>query len=147
MTPVRAVQRCMRPAPLCIAFFAALLAACTPVQWVKEDATPAQFAADSAHCQQEAWREASFRGWALRPATPLVLRDAAGRPFVAWQHSPFGDPFGDRFMEESRLANFCMRAKGYRLEAVEKPAVEKTAGEKPAETIQPSPDKASGGKP
>jgi hypothetical protein len=127
----------MNPARHGAAFLAMLLAACTPMQWVKQDATAEQLAADSEHCQNEAWREASFRSWAFRPASPILLRDAAGRPFVAWQHSPFSDPFGDRFMEESRLANFCMRAKGYRLEAVEKPA----------ETIQPSPDSASGGKP
>jgi hypothetical protein len=31
----------------------------------------------------------------------------------------FGDPFGDRFMEESRLEDFCMRNKGYQLVPVE----------------------------
>jgi hypothetical protein len=117
-----------------------LLAGCTPMQWVKEDAPPAQVSADAAHCQQEAWREAQFRAWAYRPFAPILLRDPAGRPYVAW-NSPLYDPFGDRFMEESRLAQFCMRAKGYRLEAVEQP-------KKPqAETIQPSPEKPSGGKP
>ncbi len=113
-----------------------LLAACTPMQWVREDATPQQLDADAAHCQQEAWREARFRAWAWGPPLPLVMRDAAGRPFVMRHYSPFHDPFGDPLMEESRLAQFCMRSKGYRLEAVEK-----------AETIQPSPEKASGGKP
>jgi hypothetical protein len=29
-------------------------------------------------------------------------------------YSPFG-PFGDAYIEESRLAHFCMRAKGYEL--------------------------------
>lgn len=106
-----------------------MLAACTPMQWVKEDVTPAQAEADAAHCQQEAWREAQFRSWAYRPFSPILLRDPAGRPYVAW-NGPFFDPYGERFMEESRLAQFCMRAKGYRLE-----------------TIQPSPEKASEGKP
>ena len=105
------------------------------MQWVKEDATPAQLDADAAHCQQEAWREARFRAWAWGPPLPIMMRDMAGRPFVR-HYSPFYDPFGEQFMEESRLAQFCMRAKGYRLEAVEK-----------AETIQPSPENASGGKP
>lgn len=127
-----------------IAMTALLLAAgCTPMQWVKEDATQEQLDADVAQCQQEAWREAQFRAWAYRPFAPILLRDPAGRPFIAW-NSPLYDPFGDRFLEESRLAQFCMRAKGYRLEPVEKPE----APEKPqAETIQPSPEKAPGGKP
>lgn len=124
----------MRPAFL----LALLLAGCTPMQWVKDDASAEQMHADAAQCQQEAWREARFHVWAaVRPVGPVLLRDAAGRPFVAWAHSPFYDPFGDPFMEESRLAQFCMRAKGYRLEPVEKPA----------EAIQPSPADACGGKP
>jgi hypothetical protein len=98
-----------------------LLAACTPMQWARDDTSAEQLSADAVQCQQEAWREARFRSWAAaRPIAPIVLRDAAGRPFVAWMHSPFYDPFGDPFMEESRLAQFCMRAKGYRLEPVEK---------------------------
>jgi hypothetical protein len=102
---------------------ALLLGGCTPMQWVKTDMTPEQFRADAQYCQQEAWREARFRAWASpRLASPVVVRDAAGRPYVAWTHSPFYDPFGDSFMEESRLAQFCMRSKGYRLEPVEKAA-------------------------
>lgn len=110
----------MKPAQtLAIAAALLLLAGCTPMQWVKEDTTAEQLSADAALCQQEAWREARFRSWAAaRPIAPIVLRDASGRPFVAWMHSPFYDPFGDPFMEEARLAQFCMRAKGYRLEAV-----------------------------
>jgi hypothetical protein len=118
----------MRPAQLSVLLLPALLGACTPMQWVKEDATQAQLETDAAHCQQEAWREASFRGWAFRPSTPVMVRDASGRPFMVWQHSPFADPFGDRFMEESRLANFCMRAKGYRLEEVPKAEGPKAPG-------------------
>lgn len=121
---------------------AVLLAGCTAMQWVKQDATPAQIEADAQYCQQEAWREAQYRAWAYRPFAPLLLRDPAGRPYVAW-NSPLYDPFGDRFMEESRLTQFCMRAKGYRLEPVEKP--ERAAPS--ADTIQPSPENPSGGKP
>lgn len=111
----------MKPAQnLAIAAALLLLAGCTPMQWVKEDTTAEQLSADAALCQQEAWREARFRSWAAaRPIAPIVLRDASGRPFVAWMDSPFYDPFGDPFMEEARLAQFCMRAKGYRLEPVE----------------------------
>ena len=56
-----------------------------------------------------------------------------GRRLLVWPYSPFGDPFGDRYFEESRLTDFCMRAKGYELV--------------PADKIQPSPEGASSGKP
>lgn len=137
MHGILVVQPRMKPAHLPVLAALVLLGACTPMQWVRDDATtPAQLDADAAHCQQEAWREARLRAWAWGPPLPILMRDAAGRPFVSRHYSPFHDPFGDPFFEESRLAQFCMRAKGYRLEPVEK-----------AETIQPSPENASGGKP
>lgn len=95
-----------------------LAAGCTPLQWVRQDATPEQLDLDMAHCQQEAWREAQWRAFMYRPFGPTLLTDGRGRRFF-WPNSPFGHPFGDQFMEESRLANFCMRAKGYELEPVE----------------------------
>ena len=109
----------MRPDHLAALSSLLLAAACTPMQWVRDDATPAQLDADAAHCQQEAWREARFRSWAFGPPVPIVLHDPAGRPFVR-HYGLFYDPFHDAFMEEARLAQFCMRAKGYRLEEVEK---------------------------
>ena len=47
-------------------------------------------------------------------------QDALGRRYVSWPGSPFADPFGSQFLEESRLTNFCMRAKGWELEPLEK---------------------------
>lgn len=90
------------------------------MQWVKPGATPEQVNRDAAECQQEAWREARWRSFLYRPLGPTLLHDRFGRPFAGWPYSPFADPFGDVFMEESRLANFCMRAKGYELQPVEK---------------------------
>lgn len=110
-----------------------LAAGCAPLQWVKQDADPAQLEEDLAQCQQQAWREASWRAWLYRPLGPVVIQDLQGRRFLVWPHSAFGDPFGDRFFEESRLAHFCMRAKGYELV--------------PADKIQPSPEGTSSGKP
>lgn len=93
---------------------ALLAAACTPVQWMRADADPAQASADSRECQMQAWQEARWRSFSYAP--PLYLyRDAFGRPSLG-PHGRFADPFGDRFMEESRLASFCMRAKGYELQ-------------------------------
>jgi hypothetical protein len=88
------------------------------MEWVRPDTTPEQFTQDLAHCQQEAWREAQWRSFLYRPFGPTLLTDGRGRRFLM-PNSPFGDPFGDQFMEESRLAHFCMRAKGYELAPVE----------------------------
>ena len=109
---------------LCLLF----LAGCTPMQWTRDGAVPPTEALeqDSASCRQQAWREAQFRYWAYQPLTPYVTRDAFGRRFVAWPYGPFAyAPFGDPFFEETRLADFCMRAKGYELVPVEKPAGKK----------------------
>ncbi|HEX9433371.1 MAG TPA: hypothetical protein VF936_11365, partial [Burkholderiales bacterium] len=46
---------------------------------------------------------------------PWPYRDPLGRRFIGYPYGAFGDPFGDRDMEEQRLLNFCMRAKGYEL--------------------------------
>ena len=128
-----------RTRPISAVFAVLFLAACTPLQWVRPDTGAQQLNGDLAQCQQEAWREARWRTWLYRPLGPTTFRDIHGRHFLAWPYSPFGDPFGDRFMEESRLAHFCMRAKGYQLVPVEQPPA--------ADTIQPSPSGTSGGKP
>jgi hypothetical protein len=118
--------------PVLLAFLLAV-AGCTPLHWVKPDASPAQLEQDTALCQQEAWREASWRSWFYRPLGPTWMQDLQGRRLLVFPYTPFNDPFGDRFFEESRLAHFCMRAKGYELV--------------PADTIQPSPAGGSAGKP
>src|SRR5262245_8228521 len=95
-----------------------LLAGCAPMQWIKdgEPAEPAALEKDSAFCRQEAWREAQYRAWAYRPIAPVVTRDRFGRStFVGWPYAPYAYPFGDPFFDEARLADFCMRAKGYEL--------------------------------
>ena len=91
-----------------------VLAACTPMEWVKPDATPEQLQADAIQCQRDAWYEARSRYWYYRPFPPLAFRDAAGQPVFAWPYGP-ADPFGDPYLEEGRLAQFCMRSKGYQL--------------------------------
>ena len=94
-----------------------LAAGCTPMQWVRPDSPPPQqIDADIQHCQAEAWSEAAWRyppssrGYGAWP-----YRDPLGRRFIGYPYGAFGDPFGDRDMEEQRLLNFCMRAKGYEL--------------------------------
>ena len=102
-----------------------VLTGCTPMQWMRDGAVPAAeaFERDSSSCRQQAWREAQYRAWAYRPITPYLERDAFGRRFVAWPYGPYPYPLlGDPFFEEARLTDFCMRAKGYELVPVEKPA-------------------------
>jgi hypothetical protein len=102
-------------------FSAAALAAagCTPMQWVKQDATPQQLEQDMAQCREHAWREARLRSWIYRPIGPHLVHDPLGRHYMFYPSSPLGDPFGDPYMEESRLALFCMRSKGYELVPVD----------------------------
>jgi hypothetical protein len=95
-----------------------LLAGCTPMQWVRQDTSPAQLSEDLAQCRQDAWREAQWHAFMYRPFGPTYVVDRFGRPHLL-SYSPFGGPFGDTFIEESRLAHFCMRAKGYDLVPLE----------------------------
>jgi len=88
------------------------------MQWVKPDATAEQATLDSATCQEAAWREARSRAWYYPPFAP-PFRDPLGRRMFGWSYGPYGDPFGDPYLEESRLAQFCMRNKGYELVPVE----------------------------
>lgn len=93
------------------------VAACTPMQWVKEDADPMQAEADSRACQTAAWQEARWRSFMYQGMyAHAFYRDALGRPYYAVPR-PY-DAFGDPFMEEQRLLDFCMRAKGYELQPV-----------------------------
>jgi len=100
-----------------IAALAFFIAGCAPMQWVKPDATPEQLAADMQQCEQAAWQEASYRFLGYRPFGPWLYR---GDPFFYHPVGPFFDPYYDRTLEEQRLANFCMRAKGYELEPLKR---------------------------
>jgi hypothetical protein len=109
--------------PVLFALAALALGGCTPLQWVRDGAVPATEVVekDSADCRQAAWREAQYRYWGYGPSFgPIYGRDPFGRRLVT---SPYGwgYPFFDPFFEESRLADFCMRSKGYQLVPVEAP--------------------------
>lgn len=93
-------------------------AACTPMAWVKSDVTAEQSEADWQACRELAWRESawpSLHYWAGYP--PYASFDPFFGRTYAW---PLYSPFGDRFAEEARLADVCMRAKGYELGPVRK---------------------------
>ena len=56
-----------------------LLVGCTPMEWVKPDATPEERDRDSIACQQAAWQEARMRAWYYRPLAMAPFRDGSGR--------------------------------------------------------------------
>lgn len=94
----------------------ALACGCTPMQWQKPDVSAEQFRADEQECRQSAWREAQLRSWHTNVMIgPVFGRDASGRGFFVWPTTPLVDPYGHQLMEEHRLAQFCMEAKGYQL--------------------------------
>jgi hypothetical protein len=98
-------------------------AACAPMEWTKSDAGPAQMEADLKACRQLAWREAGWApyGYWYGGIGPLGYYDPfAHRMYPYPYYTPFADPYGGRFLEEARLTDFCMRAKGYQLEPVKK---------------------------
>lgn len=107
-----------RVALACLA--ALLLAACTPMQWVKADAAPGQLQADMNECQHLAWQEARAHTIVHHPMAPALVHDSLGRRLLVYPYGPFADPFGHQFAEEGRLTNFCMQNKGWSLQDVPK---------------------------
>ena len=91
------------------------LAACTPMQWVKPEASGEQITRDEQDCRQAAWREASARYWFHQPLGPVFVPSASGGGFFAWPTGAMVDPYGHQMLEENRLAQFCMESKGYQL--------------------------------
>ena len=103
-----------------IAALAVLLAACAPMRWVRPDVTPDQAVADEELCRQQAFREARFQYLGYGAFGPWMYRDAFGRPLFFPPGGPFFDPTMERYYDEARLTDFCMRAKGYPLEPAAK---------------------------
>jgi hypothetical protein len=88
-----------------------LLSGCAgPMQWVKADVSAEQARLDAEQCHQEAWHEAHFRSWRF----PSQSWGRRGRGMGAFANDPF--------FEESRLADFCMRVRGYQLVPLNPPA-------------------------
>ncbi len=112
-----------------VVFAAASLGGCTPMQWVKADVTAEQVRGDEQACRLAAAREASYHGyWYQHGMQPVVV----GPGQVIWPSGAYADPYGRQFIDENRLAHFCMESKGYQLKEV---------------TIHPSPGGAVSGNP
>ena len=99
-----------------IALLALLVAGgCAPAQWTRQDASDEQMSRDLKECRDTAFWEAQRRPYGFQHVGPMVVQDSAGRRFFVYPYGPFADPYGERFIEEGRLANFCMRSRGYEL--------------------------------
>ena len=94
---------------------ATLLAACTPMQRVKPEASGEQITRDQQDCRQAAWREASARYWFHQSLGQVFVPSATGGGFFVWPTGAMVDPYGHQMLEENRLTQFCMESKCYRL--------------------------------
>jgi|SRR5688572_28628468 len=96
---------------------AALLAGCAPMQWVKADASAQQARADEDDCFQISLREAQARTWYYPSMVGPVFTPSAagGGGLMIWPSGSMVDPYGYQMLEQQRLSNFCMEAKGYKL--------------------------------
>ena len=100
------------------------------MEWVTPDAGVDQVRSDEQACRLAAAREASDHGyWYQHRMQPVVV--APGQ--VIWPSGAFVDPYAQQFLDENRLAQFCMESKGYALNV--------------EVTIQPSPGGTASGKP
>jgi len=101
------------PRPL-VFMIAALLCACsTAPRWVRPDASPEQADRDDVECQRMAAREVSTLaggyygpGYYAPYAYGPYSRRAVSRPDPS-------QPSAYRALEEARLTDLCMRARGY----------------------------------
>ena len=96
---------------------AAALCGCAGEQWVKQGATPEQTDKDTVDCERQATNEASLRAGGLYGPSynaPYYRGRGTTRSDMAW------DSYGDRQLDEARLADLCMRTKGYDLAPVSK---------------------------
>ena len=94
---------------------AALLSGCASVQWAKPDTSLEQTRADEEDCFQLSWREAQARSWRYPAAGPVFAPSASGGGLMMWPSGSMVDPYGYQMLDQDRLTQFCMEAKGYQL--------------------------------
>lgn len=91
------------------------LAACAPQQWSRPDASASQAAKDADECQDMAYRKMQAKPYPYLAVDPLIVQDSFERAQNRYPPGAFVDPYGERFIEEGRLASGCMRSRGYAL--------------------------------
>lgn len=102
------------PSPFFVLMFAALLAACDTPRWARQDASAERADQDDVDCQRQAAREANLRagGFYGPPYYSPFPYGPYGRRAVS-RPDPVSDPYGRRALDEARLTDLCMHAKGY----------------------------------
>jgi hypothetical protein len=91
----------------------AALAGCASAGWQKKDASAEQTRTDQKACEDAAFREANAKPLPYPTMGPMILQDSSGKRFNADRGAPFADPEGTRYTREMRLADECMRKRGY----------------------------------
>ena len=89
-----------------------LLAGCATPQWTKPGASSEQLASDLKECQDSAFKEVNSRPHGYPTMGPAVLQAPSDRRLNRYPGT-FADPYGERYAEELRLENDCMRGRGY----------------------------------
>lgn len=98
------------------------LAACAqPTRWDKEAVSAEATAADAAHCQEQARAEAIRAVGAYPLGYPFYGPGPYFHGSRLWRYDYGGRLQYDRTVAENRLADFCMRNKGYERVAIEEP--------------------------
>jgi hypothetical protein len=90
------------------------LGGCAPMQWAKPDASAEQVRADEEECFRASVQEARARTWTPM-AGPIFAPSASGGGAMMLPSGSMVDPYGQQMLEEHRLEQFCMEAKGYKL--------------------------------
>ncbi len=98
-----------------------LLAACTtmPTEWVRSDTGAAQRDQDDKECRDIAWKQALDESSSSRPLYPPWTGTGFDmRPPFAPGYRPGPPSYFARGPREAEFIDYCMRGRGYRLQAV-----------------------------
>lgn len=99
------------------------LAGCGPaLEWTRPNTTLAEARQDSAECaglaREQAYRESFYHGWGY--GSPFFgMPGAYAGGFGPFPYRGYHDDFMWRSQRESDLRDFCLRARGYNLTAVQ----------------------------
>jgi len=80
------------------------------MEWYRPDVSAADTEQDAKECRDAAWRASWDYAYGYGPSPYWG-------PYGRRYWGPWGSPYNDRFIAEAHMAESCMEAKGYRLEA------------------------------
>lgn len=100
------------------------LSACTstPTEWVRTDTSPAQRQRDIADCQQIGASQAFDESMSSRPLYPPWTGTGFNRGIgMPWERGHTSPSYFDRGPRTAEIADYCMRGRGYQLQASSRP--------------------------